>query len=446
MSQSVQTVIRDRRATMRPGDVFMQNAPYNGGTHLPDVTVVTPVFAPAGDDVWFYIASRGHHADIGGITPGSMPPNSRTIDDEGVLIDDFQVVDRGLFLEQETLDLLASGKHPARNPRENIADFKAHIAANARGQEQLLKLVDQYGLDVVQAYMRHVRDNAEESVRRVLDRLEDGTFEYETDFGAKVAVKITVDRQTRSAVIDFAGTSPQVDTNYNAPQAICMAAVLYVFRCLTGADIPLNAGCLVPLDIRIPDGSMLKPRYPAAVVGGNVETSQYITDTLFGAVKAVAASQGTVNNFTFGNARYQYYETICGGSGAGDGFDGASAVHVHMTNTRLTDPEILEWRYPVRLDSFEVRTGSGGKGRWHGGDGVIRKVRFLEPMTAAILSSHRSVPPYGMAGGEPGRCGHNYVVRKDGSVEELTGRDKAEMEPGDVFVIETPGGGGWGKA
>ncbi|MET4701513.1 5-oxoprolinase (ATP-hydrolyzing) [Constrictibacter sp. MBR-5] len=446
MSQSVQTVIRDRRATMRPGDVFMQNAPYNGGTHLPDVTVVTPVFSPKGDDVWFYIASRGHHADIGGITPGSMPPNSRTIDDEGVLIDDFQVVDRGVFLEQETLDLLGSGKHPARNPRENIADFKAHIAANARGQEQLLKLVDQYGLDVVQAYMRHVRDNAEESVRRVLDRLEDGSFEYETDFGAKVAVKITVDRETRSAVIDFAGTSPQVDTNYNAPQAICMAAVLYVFRCLTGADIPLNAGCLVPLDIRIPDGSMLKPRYPAAVVGGNVETSQYITDTLLGAVKAVAASQGTVNNFTFGNARYQYYETICGGSGAGEGFDGASAVHVHMTNTRLTDPEILEWRYPVRLDSFEVRTGSGGEGKWHGGDGVIRKVRFLEPMTAAILSSHRSVPPYGMAGGEPGRCGHNYVVRKDGSVEELTGRDKAEMNVDDVFVIETPGGGGWGKA
>jgi 5-oxoprolinase (ATP-hydrolysing) len=280
----------------------------------------------------------------------------------------------------------------------------------------------------------------------VLDRLEDGSFEYETDFGAKVAVKITVDRETRSAVIDFAGTSPQVDTNYNAPQAICMAAVLYVFRCLTGADIPLNAGCLVPLDIRIPDGSMLKPRYPAAVVGGNVETSQYITDTLLGAVKAVAASQGTVNNFTFGNARYQYYETICGGSGAGEGFDGASAVHVHMTNTRLTDPEILEWRYPVRLDSFEVRTGSGGEGKWHGGDGVIRKVRFLEPMTAAILSSHRSVPPYGMAGGEPGRCGHNYVVRKDGSVEELTGRDKAEMNVDDVFVIETPGGGGWGKA
>ena len=448
MSDSVKSIIQSRRATMRPGDVFMLNAPYNGGTHLPDVTLITPVFAPeatTGDtDVWFYVASRGHHADIGGITPGSMPPNSTSIDQEGILIDDFQVVDRGFFLEDAVLALLADNRWPARNPRENIADFKAQIAANTKGVEQLGRLVEQYGLRIVQAYMRHVRDNAEESVRRVLEALEDGEFAYEMDDGARVAVKITVDRADRSAVLDFAGTSPQLPTNCNAPRAVCMAATLYVFRCLCGQEIPLNAGCLKPLDIRIPEGSMLSPHYPAAVVGGNVETSQYITDTLLGATKAVAASQGTVNNFTFGNARYQYYETICGGSGAGNGFDGASGVHVHMTNTRLTDPEILEWRYPVRLDSFSLRAGSGGDGKWRGGDGVIRRVRFLEPMTAAILSSHRRIPPYGLAGGSSGSTGRNAVERADGTVEELNGCDQREMSVGDVFVIETPGGGGYG--
>jgi len=445
MSDSVQSIIRQREGTMRAGDVYMMNAPYNGGTHLPDVTLITPVFDPEGREVWFYVASRGHHADIGGITPGSMPPDSKTIDDEGVLIDNFQVVAEGRFLEGETLKLLADCPHPARNPAENIADFKAQIAANNKGVEELHAMVRQFGLDVVQAYMRHVRDNAEESVRRVLEVLEPGSFTYETDFGAKVSVRIDIDKAKRRAVLDFSDTSPQQPNNYNAPKAISMAAVLYVFRCLCKTEIPLNAGCLAPLEIIVPEGSMLNPVRPAAVVGGNVETSQYVTDTLFGALQAVAASQGTVNNFTFGNERYQYYETICGGSGAGDGFHGTSAVHVHMTNTRLTDPEVLEWRFPVRLDSFEIRRGSGGEGKWRGGDGVIRKVRFLEPMTAAILSSHRRVPPYGLAGGGDGKCGRNYVLRADGRVEELSGCDKREMNVDDVFVIETPGGGGYGR-
>ena len=446
MSESVQSIIRSRAGTMVPGDVFMLNAPYNGGTHLPDVTLITPVFAPDGGAVWFYVASRGHHADIGGITPGSMPPDSRHIEEEGVLFDDVRAVRGGRFLEEEVLALLEGARYPARNPAENLADFRAQIAANHKGVEELHRMVAHFGLDTVQGYMRHVRDNAEESVRRVLDALRPGSFEIETDQGWLIAVDVSIDKAARRAVLDFSRSSDQVDGNFNAPTAVCMAAVLYVFRCLCGVDIPLNAGCLKPLEIRVREPSILRPHYPAAVVAGNVETSQYVTDTLFGALNAVAESQGTVNNFTFGNARYQYYETICGGSGAGNGFDGAHAVHVHMTNTRLTDPEILEWRYPVRLESFEIRRGSGGKGRWQGGDGVRRRVRFLEPMTAAILSSHRRVPPYGLSGGGNGEPGRNSVVRTDGSTEVLLGADRTEMNTGDIFVIETPGGGGWGRA
>ena len=445
MSESVQSIIRSRTGTMEPGDVFMLNAPYNGGTHLPDVTLITPVFAPDGGAIWFYVASRGHHADIGGITPGSMPPDSRHIEEEGVLFDDVRAVRGGRFLEEEVLALLEGARYPARNPAENLADFRAQIAANQKGVEELHKMAAHFGLETVQAYMRHVRDNAEESVRRVLDVLRPGSFEIETDQGWLIAVDVSIDKAARRAVLDFSRSSGQVDGNFNAPTAVCMAAVLYVFRCLCGVDIPLNAGCLKPLDIRVKEPSILRPHYPAAVVAGNVETSQYITDTLFGALNAVAESQGTVNNFTFGNARYQYYETICGGSGAGEGFDGADAVHVHMTNTRLTDPEILEWRYPVRLESFEIRRGSGGRGRWKGGDGIRRRVRFLEPMTAAILSSHRRVAPYGLAGGESGALGRNSVERTDGRTEVLLGADRTEMEAGDIFVIETPGGGGWGK-
>ena len=444
MGESVQTVLRQRAATMKAGNVYVLNAPYNGGTHLPDVTVITPVFDQAGADLLFCVASRGHHADIGGITPASMPPNSTTVDEEGVLIDDFLLVDEGRFLESEVVDLLTAGKWPARNPRQNVADLRAQIAANEKGVQELLKMVDHFGLDVVRAYMGHVQDNAEESVRRVLDVLPDGKFSYRMDDGSIIAVKMTIDKKARSARLDFSDTSSQRPTNFNAPFAVCRSAVLYVFRTLIDDDIPLNAGCLKPIDILVPEGSMLNPQYPAAVVAGNVETSQYVTDVLYGALGVVAASQGTVNNFTFGNDRHQYYETICGGSGAGPDFDGTDAVHTHMTNTRLTDPEVLEWRHPVRLDLFRRRTGSGGAGRHRGGDGVIRRIRFLEPMTAAILSSHRKVPPYGVAGGATGTIGHNYVERADGEIVELSGTDQIEMEVDDVFVIETPGGGGFG--
>ena len=445
MSESVKSVIASRRGTMKPGDVFMLNAPYNGGTHLPDVTVITPVFgARDRDRILFYVASRGHHADIGGVTPGSMPPHSTTVEEEGVLIDDFMLVDGGELREAQTYTLLASNQYPARNPDMNLGDFKAQIAANQMGVNGLLKMVDEFGLDVVHAYMRHVRDNAEESVRRLLHTLAPGEFSYATDDGAVVKVAISVDHQRRSARIDFTGTSPQVNSNYNAPRAVTMAAVLYVFRCLVDADIPLNEGCLAPLEIIVPEGSMLNPVYPAAVVGGNVETSQLITDALLGALGVAGASQGSANNFTFGNARYQYYETIAGGSGGGPHYDGASATHVHMTNTRLTDPEVLEWRFPVLLENFAIRRGSGGRGQHPGGNGVKRRVRFLENMTASIISSHRKVPTYGMAGGEPGQVGRNAVERTDGQVEELAGGAQAEMGPGDVFIIETPGGGGYG--
>jgi 5-oxoprolinase (ATP-hydrolysing) len=446
MGESVETVIAQNQGAMQPGDVFVLNAPYNGGTHLPDVTVVTPVFDEAGREILFYVASRGHHADIGGITPGSMPPDSRTVEQEGVLIDNVKLVDRGRFREAEMRALLGSGQYPARNPDQNIADLAAQVAANEKGVHELRRMVKDFGLAVVHAYMDHVRANAAEQVRRVIDRLKDGRFTYRMDDGAEIAVAVTVDRARRRARVDFTGTSAQRPNNFNAPSAVAKAAVLYVFRTLIDDEIPMNAGCLEPLDIVIPEGCMLKPRYPAAVVSGNVETSQCITDALYGAMGVMAAAQGTMNNFTFGNARYQYYETVSGGSGAGPDFDGTDAVQTHMTNSRLTDPEVLEWRFPVLLEDFRIRRGSGGAGRHKGGDGVVRRVRFLEPMTAAILSGHRIVPPYGMAGGAPAALGRNSVERKDGSVLELQGTDKAEMQPGDVFVIETPGGGGYGPA
>jgi 5-oxoprolinase (ATP-hydrolysing) len=446
MGESIKTVIRLNAGKMKPGDVYVLNAPYNGGTHLPDVTVITPVFSSSADQILFYVGSRGHHADIGGITPGSMPPGSRVVEEEGVLIDNFLLVEQGRFREAEARALLASGKYPVRNVEQNIADLRAQIAANEKGVQELGRMVEHFGLDVVRAYMGHVQDNAEESVRRVIDVLKDGAFELPLDNGAVIKVKITIDRDRRAARIDFGGTSDQLPNNFNAPAAVCMAAVLYVFRTLVDDDIPLNAGCLKPLEVIIPEGCMLRPRYPAAVVAGNVETSQCITDALYGALGVLAASQGTMNNFTFGNARHQYYETVAGGSGAGPDFDGADVVQTHMTNSRLTDPEVLEWRFPVLLESFAIRAGSGGRGRRRGGHGAVRRVRFLEAMTAAILSGHRLVSPHGMAGGEPGRPGQNYVLRAGGGRTELGPFDQTEMAPGDVFVVETPGGGGYGRA
>ncbi len=472
MGESIRTVIRENSGKMKPGDVYVLNAPYNGGTHLPDVTVITPVFddgssqqsdpsshasrpTPHASRILFYVGSRGHHADIGGITPGSMPPDSRVVEEEGVLIDNFLLVEGGRLRERETVALLSSGRYPCRNVAQNMADLRAMVAANEKGVQELRRMVAHFGLDVVHAYMRHVQDNAEESVRRVIGVLKDGAFEYAMDHGALIKVAIRIDRARRSAVIDFTGTSPQLENNFNAPSAVCMAAVLYVFRTLVDDDIPLNAGCLKPLEVVIPPGCMLNPSYPAAVVAGNVETSQCVTDALYGALGMMGASQGTMNNFTFGDERYQYYETISGGSGAGvlnigangvpQGFDGADAVQTHMTNSRLTDPEVLEWRFPVLLEDFSIRRGSGGGGKWRGGNGAVRRVRFLEPMTAAILSGHRIVPPYGMVGGAPGKVGRNYVIRRDGSAVELSGADKIEMNAGDVFVIESPGGGGYGK-
>ena len=445
MGESIRTVIRENAGRIRPGNVYVLNAPYNGGTHLPDVTVITPVYDEAGRDLLFYVGSRGHHADIGGITPGSMPPDSRTVEEEGVLIDNFLLVEGGRLREAETRVLLGSGRWPARNIDQNVADLQAQVAANEKGVQELRRMVVHFGLEVVRAYMRHVQDNAEESVRRVIGVLADGAFEFPLDNGAVIRVQIRIGADRRSATIDFTGTSAQLSSNFNAPSAVAMAAVLYVFRTLVDEDIPLNAGCLKPLEVIIPEGSMLRPMHPAAVVAGNVETSQCITDALFGALGVMAASQGTMNNFTFGNARYQYYETVAGGSGAGPEFDGADVVQTHMTNSRLTDPEVLEWRFPVLLESFAIRAGSGGRGRQRGGDGAVRKVRFLESMTASILSGHRLVAPHGMAGGEPGQPGRNFVLRRDGTTSALGPFDRTEMAPGDVFVIETPGGGGYGK-
>ena len=445
MGESVQTVIRERGHDMKPGDVSVLNAPYNGGTHLPDVTVITPVFDDAGDSILFFVASRGHHADIGGITPGSMPPDSTSVDQEGILIDNFLLVEQGRFREKEMTDLLSSGPWPARNPGQNLADLRAQVAANEKGLRELGRMVEHFGIDVVQAYMRHVQDNAEESVRRVLDVLTDGEYAYEMDDGAVIHAAISIDKNNRSATVDFSGTSDQLPNNFNAPFSVTRAAVLYVFRTLVDDDIPLNAGCLKPIRIIMPDGCMLKPTYPAAVVAGNVVTSQAVVDTLYGALGVMAAAQGTMNNLTFGNEDHQYYETICGGTGAGPDFDGTDAVHTHMTNSRLTDPEVLEWRFPVLLEDFTIRKGSGGLGRHPGGDGTIRRIRFLEPMTAGILSGHRRIPPYGMAGGDSGTCGNNRLERSDGEIVTLAGTGRVEAEAGDVFVVETPGGGGYGS-
>ena len=448
MGESIKTVMNANAGKMRSGDVFMLNDPYHGGTHLPDVTVISPVFDETGADILFYVGSRGHHADIGGTTPGSMPPDSVTIEQEGVLIDNFKLVDGadGLLRDAEARALLGGARYPARNPDQNMADLRAQVAANQKGVDELRKMVAHFGLDVVQAYMGHVQDNAEEAVRRVITALKDGAYTVELDNGARIQVAIRVNQLTRSATIDFTGTSGQLTNNFNAPSAVCMAAVLYVFRTLVDDDIPLNAGCLKPLEVIIPPGSMLNPHFPASVVSGNVETSTCITNALYGALGVLAASQGTMNNFTFGNARYQYYETISGGSGAGPGFDGTDVVQTNMTNSRLTDPEILEFRFPVRLESYAIRPGSGGAGRWHGGNGGIRQVRFLEPMMAAILSNNRVHAPFGMHGGLPGSTGVNTVIRADGRVEQLGHIGKTDMAAGDLFVIETPGGGGYGTA
>jgi 5-oxoprolinase (ATP-hydrolysing) len=446
MSESIKTVIRENGGAMHDGDAFALNAPYNGGTHLPDVTIIRPVFLADDSTPAFYVASRGHHADIGGITPGSMPSHSKHVDEEGILLDNVPILSRGVFEEQRIRDCLADSRWPARNPDTNIADFKAQIAACEKGAVELLAMVEQFGIEVVKAYMRHVQDNAEECVRRVLHVLKPGHFRYELDDGHAIEVDISVDNEKREAVIDFSGTSAQHPGNYNAPAAVTVAAVLYVFRCLVDDDIPLNAGCLKPLRIINPQGCMVNPRYPAAVVAGNVETSQYLVDTLLGALGVAAGSQGTMNNFTWGNERYQYYETICGGSGATARSDGVSAVHTHMTNSRLTDPEVLEWRFPVLLESFAIRHGSGGGGRHRGGDGTVRRLRFLEPMSANILAGHRRVPPYGLEGGESGATGVNYVLRADGSRTDLSHSDSTEVDSGDVFVIETPGGGGYGAS
>jgi 5-oxoprolinase (ATP-hydrolysing) len=446
MSESVTALIKAKGDNIKPGDVYVSNNPYNGGTHLPDITVITPVFANTLISLkpLFYVASRGHHADIGGITPGSMPPHSKSVTEEGILFDNFPLVSQGKLRETELLEILNSSEYPARNVPQNLADLQAQIAANECGMKELLKMVGHYGLETVKAYMKYVQDNAEESVRRVIEVLKDGEYTYPMDGGGKIQVKITIEPESRSAKIDFTGTSPQQNNNFNAPAAVCKAAVLYVFRTLVDDDIPLNAGCLKPLEIIIPEGCMLNPNYPGAVVAGNVETSQNITDALYGALGVIAASQGTMNNFTFGNANYQYYETICGGSGAGANFSGTDAVQTNMTNSRLTDPEVLEWRFPVLLESFEIRPDSGGKGKYHGGNGVIRKIKFREAMTAGILSGRRVIPPLGLKGGENGKLGQNSVQRANGEIELLGSTATVEMEAGDIFMIETPGGGGWG--
>jgi 5-oxoprolinase (ATP-hydrolysing) len=443
MGESIKTVIEANAGRMLPGDSYVLNDPYRGGTHLPDITVVTPVFGN-GAQILFYVASRGHHADVGGSTPGSMPPFSHRLDEEGVLIDNALLSRGGRLREAELLDLLAGARFPARSPRDNLADLRAQLAANEKGVAELHALVEDFGLDVVTAYMGHVRENAAEAVRRVISALHDGSYRYELDSGAFIDVSITVDREARSARIDFSGTSAQQPDNSNAPSSVTMAAILYVFRTLVDDEIPLNSGCLEPIEVTIPEGSMLAPRHPAAVVAGNVETSQAVTGALYGALGAQAEGSGTMNNVAFGNDRYQYYETVASGSGAGPGFDGTDVVQTHMTNSRLTDPEVLEWRFPVRLDAYEIRHGSGGRGRHGGGCGGRRRLRFLTPMTLTLLSSHRRIPPYGMAGGAPGALGRQWVERADGTVQPVSGRDSVELEAGDVFVIETPGGGGYG--
>jgi 5-oxoprolinase (ATP-hydrolysing) len=478
MGESIKMVIK-RNPHIRRGDVYVLNDPYHGGTHLPDITVVTPVFAPrtarapeppepttpmfhrgrqdgtdvplvqsAGDpgrdEIWFYVASRGHHAEIGGISPGSMPSASTRVEEEGVLIDNWLLVQDARLREAETIRLLETAEYPSRAPATNLADLRAQIAANEKGIEELRAMVEHFGLDVVRAYMSHVQENAAESVRRVITALHDGHYEYELDNGAKITVTVTVNRDHRTAEIDFTGTSGQLSDNFNAPSSVAMAAVLYVFRTLVDDDIPLNSGCLQPLNVIIPPGTMLSPRYPAAVAAGNVETSQVVTGALYAALGVMAEGSGTMNNVTFGNGRYQYYETVASGSGAGDGFDGTDVVQTKMTNSRLTDPEVLEWRYPVLLESYRIRPGSGGAGRWHGGNGGIRRLRFRQPMTVTTLTGHRRVAAFGMAGGHPGALGRHWIEHPDGTVTPMRGCDSVQVEAGDVFVIETPGGGGYG--
>ncbi|MCH9764397.1 MAG: hydantoinase B/oxoprolinase family protein, partial [Alphaproteobacteria bacterium] len=444
MDRSVATIIKKRQGRMAPGDVYMLNAPYDGGTHLPDITVITPVFDTANQTIDFFVASRGHHADIGGITPGSMSPKATSIEQEGVVIDNFLLVRDGRFREADVLQLLQNAPYPARNPAQNIADLKAQVAANARGARDLANMVQQFGPEVVQTYMKHVQDNAEEAVRRLLSRLQDGRFRVETDDGIVINVAVTIDYVKRSARIDFTGTSPQQPNNFNAPEPVTRAAVLYVMRVLLEENIPINAGCMRPLQIVIPPGSVLSPRFPAAVVAGNVETSQIITNALFAAFGALAASQGTMNNLTFGDSTLQYYETICSGSPAGPGFNGTAGVQVHMTNTRLTDPEVLELRYPVVVDDFSICRGSGGAGQWSAGDGIRRSIRFLKPMMCTILSGFRKTAPFGLAGGKPGKVGRNSIRRTNGHIEQLEGCAEAQLNAGDSIVIETPTGGGFG--
>lgn len=444
MGESITTLIRDRGGDISPGDAYVQNAPYNGGTHLPDITIIKPIFSDNGD-LLFYVASRGHHTDIGGKTPGSAPADSTTIEEEGIVIDNFKLVENDYFREQEIYEILTSGRWPSRNPEMNIADLKAQLAACEKGARELEKMVAHYSLETVHSYMLHVQNNAEEAVRRVLAELEGGKFTYKMDCGSQISVAISVDQKNRTAVVDFSGTSGQHPGNFNAPTAVVKAAVLYTFRCLAGDNIPLNEGCLKPVKIIIPEKSMINPEYPGAVISGNTETAQALVDTLFGALGISAASQGTMNNFIWGNDQYQYYETICGGSGATSEHDGTDAVHTHMTNSRLTDPEILEWRFPVILESFSIRQGSGGKGLKHGGDGVVRRLKFLEAMNVNTLSGHRKVPPYGMAGGGSGEVGENTVEHADGSVTHLSGTDQIDIKAGDTFVLKTPGGGGYGK-
>ncbi len=445
MDRSVETVIKLNEGKIRPGDVFALNAPYNGGTHLPDITVVSPVFDDAGKEILFWSASRGHHADVGGSAPGSMTPLATTVDEEGVLIDNFKLVDQGRFREAELIELLTSHPYPVRNVHQNVADLKAQIAANEKGIQELRKMVTHFGLDVVQAYMGHVQDNAEESVRRVISALKDSACDYPTDQGSVIKVKITVDKDKREATVDFTGTSPVAANNFNAPEPVTRAAVLYCFRVMVDGHIPMNAGCLRPIRIILPDGCMLKPEYPAAVVAGNVETSQHVTNALFAALGAMANSQGSMNNLTFGNNTYQYYETICSGSPAGPGFNGTDGVHVHMTNSRLTDPEVLEFRFPVLLEDFHIRKGSGGKGKWSAGGGTLRTLRFLEKMDLAILGSHRTIAPKGMEGGENGQLGRTEVRRLGGRIEVLKGCDQTVLEPGEAVTMITPTAGGWGR-
>jgi 5-oxoprolinase (ATP-hydrolysing) len=445
MSEAIRTVIKLNKNNIFPGDVFVLNAPFNGGTHLPDVTVITPVFDKAGKQITFFVASRGHHADIGGKTPGSGPPDSKHIDEEGVLIDNFKMFDKGVFRESEIRKILSSGRYPCRNVEHNMADLAAQVAANNTGIVEINSMIEQFGIETVHSYMNHVQDNAEECIRNAIINLKEGKYEYELDNGEFIRVRITIDKIKREATIDFSGTAPKNPFNYNAPMAVCHAVILYVFRTLVGNNIPLNEGCFKPLNIIIPNNSMINAKYPSAVIAGNTEVSQLTCNALFGALGVIAGSQATMNNFIWGNDKIQNYETICGGTGAGPNFHGTSAVQTHMTNTRSTDPEILEARFPVRLEEYSIRKNSGGKGKFNGGDGVTRKLRFLEPMTVTTLCSHRRVQPFGLNGGEPGQCGKEWLEKKDGKFISLEGNDSCEVKENDLFVMETPGGGGYGS-